>query len=57
MYRPTGHAPRARTGRRLLVVVLAGAALAAVALLWWAGTCGGPGGVGSAGPVKQQNPV
>ena len=57
MYRPTGYAPRARTGRRLLVVVLAGAALVAVATLWWAGTSGGPGGAGSAGPAEQQNPA
>lgn len=39
------------------MVVLAAAALVAVAMLWWAGTGGGPGGEGSADPVEQQNPA
>src|SRR5690348_4040860 len=56
MSRPTGYAPRARTGRRRLVVVLAGAALVAAATLWWAGTNSGPG-AGSPGPSQQQNPA
>jgi hypothetical protein len=46
----------ARTGRRRLGVVLAGAALVVAATLWWAGNGSGPG-PGSAGPVEQQNPA
>jgi hypothetical protein len=57
MSRPRGYAPRAGNGRRVLVVVLAGAALAAVTVLWSAGTSGGPGGAGSAAPEEQQNPA
>ena len=56
MSRPTGYAPRARTGRRLLVVVLAGAALVAAATLCWAGNHSGPG-AGSPGPVDRQDPA
>ena len=57
MFRPRGYAPRAGNGRRVLVVVLAGAALAAVTVLWSDGTSGGPGGAGSAAPEEQQNPA
>ena len=55
MYRPTGYAPRPRTGRRRLVLVLAGAALVAAATLWWAGNSSWPG-AGSRGPSEPQNP-
>jgi hypothetical protein len=55
MYRPTGYVPRARTGRRRLGVLVAGA-LVAAATLWCAGNSGWPG-AGSAGPGGQQTPA